>query len=273
MKNRLGGNVIHRYLKASVVGASLLALSACQTTAPTPSLQVSGDDTQTREMDGAQLTLLRTAQQAQAAHNHEAAANAYGRLFRLRSTDANVLMNFIRSMRYSGRAGEIIRYLEDNPSRLMEVPTVQFEYAKALIASGEYAKATLELQKSKQAMPNDWRVHSAMGIAHAALEQQKQALSSFHRALSLSPKNVSVLNNLAMAHASAGELEAAIDHLVRAARIDRRHAQVRQNLALLYAIRGDGDEARLLAAMDLDAEDLESNLSFYNRFQTQQAQQ
>jgi len=57
--------------------------------------------------------------------------------------------------------------------------------------------------------------------------------------------------------------------LEKAAGINRTNMHVRQNLALLYAINGDVDRARALASMDLGLSDLETNLSFYRRFEGQ----
>jgi len=115
-------------------------------------------------------------------------------------------------------------------------------------------------------MPDNWKVHSALGIAYDAQGKFDKAISAYMTALGHSPENAVVLNNLAMSQAISGRLQAAISTLETAANYNRSNIQVRQNLALLYAINGEVEKARALAAMDLESGDLETNLSFYRRF-------
>lgn len=251
-----------------IVCALLLGVGACQTTPETvaggPQSQ---SGAQTQPMNKGQYTLMRAGQDAELNHKYDVAANAYGRLFEKRTNDPTVLANFIRTMRYSDRAVEVVGYVESKTQHLMFDVDVKFEYGKALLAAGQHSKALAVLQEVKGQMMGDWQVDSAIGIAYDALGQFSNAIPAYTKALQMSPNNVVVMNNMAMSQAMAGHLNRAIETLENAANIKRSNVHVRQNLALLYAVKGDVDKARTLAAMDLSKADMETNLSFYRRFE------
>lgn len=253
-----------RLIRGACVGAALLTLGACQ------SATLGGQDLTAdgqAPMDTTQSTLLSAAHEAEAGNKYDVAANAYGRLYERRPQDAQVLTGFIRTMRYSGNAAEVVGYVESNTQHLMGDVWVKFEYAKALLAAGQKDKALATLYEVSALMDDNWQVHSAMGVANDALGQFSQAIAAYGMALRLSPNNVVVMNNMAMSQAMSGQLETAIATLERAADINRSNTHVRQNLALLYAVNGEVDKARTLSAMDLENADIETNLSFYRRFE------
>ncbi|MBL4615595.1 MAG: tetratricopeptide repeat protein [Magnetovibrio sp.] len=250
-------------LRGVTLGAILVVMTACQTTLS------GGPDTRAQKtpLDVVQQTLFESAREAELANNYEQAAAVYGRLFERRYNDPAVLAAFIRNMRYSGRSREITSYVEDKTQHLLGDATVKFEFAKALLSAGRKDESLQVLSKVATLMPNNWQVYSATGVTLDALERYQQASQAYARALQVSPNNPVVLNNLAMSLAMSGKLAEATKTLERAAGIDRQHPHIRQNLALLYAIDGKIERARALAAMDLDLGELETNLSFYRRFE------
>ncbi|PHS78796.1 MAG: hypothetical protein COB59_05170 [Rhodospirillaceae bacterium] len=243
----------------------LVSLSACQTTSGTGG-GTSSSVQNVQDMTAAHKTLLSAGREAEIEHKYEMAANAYGRLYEKRPNDSIVLASFIRTMRYSGKSREIVAYVEANTQHLLKNPSVKFEYGKALITAGKKAKALSVLQDVSTKIRDNWDVFSAMGIAYDALGNFPKAVQMYTQALQLSPGNVVVLNNMAMSEAMNGQLAAAILTLEKAANLDRNNSHVRQNLALLYAVRGDVNKAKALASMDLSSGDLETNLTFYQRF-------
>ncbi|MCW8915939.1 MAG: tetratricopeptide repeat protein [Magnetovibrio sp.] len=248
-----------RTWRGAVFGAAVIVLSACQTTSTkTP---------ETEPLDGVQRTLFQAGRDSELAHKYEAAAGAYGRLSEMRPNDPAVLASFLRNMRYSGRARDVLKYLDDKPQELLSDKDVQFEQAKAYLAAGKKNEALMILRTVQEKLPGDWRVYSALGITLDALALYDDAQFNYQKALAISPNNEVVLNNLAMSLAMTGKLKAAIEALETAAGVNRNNQQIRQNLALLYAINGQVDRAKTLAAMDLDAGDLETNMSFYRRFE------
>ena len=253
-------NQRYNVLRGAVLATLVFVLGACQTTgAAKPKDQ---------PLDPVQQTLLQSAREAELTNKYELAANAYARLMEHRKEDPVILASLLRNLRYSGYADQGLKYLNNQSALvLLNDPEVRFEKGKALLASGQVVEALDEMAALRNQNPNDWRIHSAIGIANDAMERFAEALDSYQAALRLSPNNEVVMNNMAMSLAMVGRLRDGIDTLERAAVLNRSNTQIRQNLALLYAINGNMDRAKALAAMDLDKGELETNLSFYRRFE------
>jgi len=247
--------------------ALFATLSACQTINFGGTANSQDFQGQHQKITDGRRTLLQAGQEAEVEHKYDVAANAYGRLFERMTNDPEVLTAFIRTMRYSDRAAEIANYVETKTKHLMNNPRVKFEYGKALLAAGRKSEALTSLRDVALLMPDNWEVDSAIGITFDALGDFPHASTAYADALKKSPNNVVVLNNMAMSQAIAGQLDVAISTLENAANISRSNTHIRQNLALLYAVKGDVGKARTLAAMDLSTGDLETNLSFYRRFE------
>ncbi len=259
--------ICDRLLTRATSGVVLmLVLTACQTTAESTAGAAVGQPSE--PMIAEQATFLEAARGAEKSRNYDQAAALYGRLFERRPTDPDILAAFIRNMRYSGRAQEVVNYTATKTPHMLDDANVKFEYAKALLASGREGEALTALQESHAQTPDKWQVHSAIGITLDTMERYGEAQAAYARALRLSPRNAVVMNNQAMSLASAGRLAEAISVLERAAGLNRTNVNIRQNLALLYAIDGNMERARALAAMDLGIEELETNLSFYRRFES-----
>jgi len=252
-------------LRTAIVGVVLVTVVGCASV-DGGSVGVQSEQAQ---MDNLQKTLYGAGREAETSNNYEVAAGIYGRLFEQRPDDPAILSAFVRNMRYSGRSREIIDYVQAKAPQLLANAQVKFEYAKALLAAGRKAEALTTLSQVEALTPGDWRVLSAQGITYDALGRYEEAIATYAAALKLSPDNVVVMNNMAMSQAISGQLTTAIATLERAAGINRTNTHVRQNLALLYAINGDVERAQALAAMDLDVSDVETNLSFYRRFEGQ----
>lgn len=252
------------FVRGAALGAALLTLGACQTMS-LGSQDLDGNGQ--APLDTTESTLLSAGREAEAGNKYDVAANAYGRLYERRPENAEILTAFIRTMRYSGNAADVVGYVEARTQHLIGNASVKFEYAKALLAAGQKHKALASLYEVSATMGDNWQVYSAIGVTNDALGEFHQAISAYETALRLSPNNVVVMNNMAMSQAMSGQLGTAIATLEHAAEINRTNTHVRQNLALLYAVNGEVDKARTLSAMDLENADIETNLSFYRRFE------
>ena len=248
------------------VAALVLALGACTLSGLGDGPVTSGARAQDAEMDSAERTLWASGVEAESAHNYEQATNAFANLHNRRPNDIKVFTAFLRNMRYSGRAMEAVNYTQQHAMHFLGDVAVKFEYGKSQLDAGMKADALNTLRDVASAMPNNWQVHSAIGIAFDSVSRFDDAIAAYRTALTLTPDNSIVMNNLAISQAMAGKLQDAINTLERAAAVDRTNTHVRQNLALLYAANGESEKAAALAAMDLESGDLEKNLSFYRRF-------
>ena len=210
--------------------------------------------------------LLRAASDAEKRNNFDAAVGYYSRLLQAKPYDRDITIGLARNLRYVGQSASAADVLLELSRRQPDDEEIMLERAKALIASGGHNQALALLGDVISMNRNNWQAFSARGIAYDSLKNYKMAEKSFLEALAISPDNPAVLNNLAMSLAQAGRIKKAIATLERAALINRGSPQIRQNLALLYGISGDKEKAKSLAVMDLDQKEVETNASFYQRF-------
>lgn len=258
-----------RMMRACMLGVAVslaVSLGACTTVGSGGSGPTSEAALAEAAKLAAERALWASGVEAEGAHNYEGAIGAFSNLYERTPDDVEVLKALIRNMRYAGRAADAVGFVERRARHLLEDVGVKFEYAKAQLAAGRKVNALNTLRAVATLMPDQWQVHSAMGIAYDSIGQFDKAIAAYENALRLSPENAIIMNNLAMSQAMAGQLQAAIQTLEAAALVNRANTHVRQNLALLYAANGENAKARALAAMDLDSGDLETNLSFYRRF-------
>lgn len=225
-----------------------------------------GGATTSAEAVGVNSALVASGMEAEAAGKYDAAAQSYLQLFDREPDNATALSALVRNLRYGGRSQDAVGIVEQRGQTLLAAPTVKFEFAKVLLAAGREDEALGHLRDVQAAQPDDWKVPSAIGIALDAMGRYAEAQAAYGQALALSAENPIILNNMAMSQALDGRLQEAIQTLETAAGYNRANPQIRQNLALLYAANGEPEKARALAAMDLEAGDLETNLSFYRRF-------
>ena len=214
--------------------------------------------------------MLKAAHEAQQRNNFDAAAGYYSRLLRLKPDDVEVAVLLGRNLRYSGNAKQAADVLSGLSKNNPDNTAIKLEHAKALIALGDFGSALSllnEITISNGAGGNNWQAFSALGITYDSLGNYKMAEKSFSAALEISPNNPVIMNNMAMSLAQSGRIKEAISTLEKAAVLNRNSPHIRQNLALLYGISGDREKAKTLASMDLDPKEVETNASFYRRFE------
>lgn len=252
----------NKKLKSSIIkaGAVLLLIASLGGCAGFGQKSVNQDD------DTIASALLEAAIDAEKKNNFDAAAGHYSRLLQKNPDNYDIATALARNLRYGGNASSAVNLLSEISKRNPENVEINMEYAKSLIASGGYSDALVVLGNIIKFDSGNWRALSAQGIAYDSLGNHMMAEKSFSEALLISPDNPVVMNNLAMSLAQAGNLKKAISTLEMAATINRASQQIRQNLALLYGINGDEEKAKSLAVMDLDPKEVDTNISFYHRF-------
>ncbi len=86
-------------------------------------------------------------------------------------------------------------------------------------AQVEYEKARIELESALADRPDDYRLHSSMGLALAGLGQRLEAIAAGKKAQELMPIETDLyigsqfLYDLALTHARLGEIEEALDQI------------------------------------------------------------
>ncbi len=206
------------------------------------------------------------AENAEREGNHEAAARQYLAAFERNTADAANLIAGARNLRYAGRAGDGLKIMTRFYPDFVENADFRFELGKTRIAAGKSEGAVEDLEFVTAASPDNWEAFSALGIAHDMTESFGDAQAAYRTAMTLSDSDPTVLNNYAISLALSGDVEGAIVLLKDQPRAIRRSAHIRQNLAMFLAIQGDMETAGELARMDLDQDQVDRNLQFFQEF-------
>ncbi len=181
----------------------------------------------------------------------EKATQYWGEKFSKSPNTLEYALNYARNLKAMGRKREALAALQHASNY----------HAQNREFAGEYGRLALELdqvQTAKQVLafaddPSkpDWRVISARGAVMAKEGNAKDSIRMFERALVLSNRNPSVVNNLAMAYALDGR-PADSERLLREAAAKGDSAKVQKNLALVLGLQGKYDEAQVVGGRVLD---------------------
>lgn len=109
-------------------------------------------------------------------------------------------------------------------------------------------QAALHLRAVMQAHPNDDVLHALMGLCQALLGNFRSAVSSYRRALSITPRNPWYHHNLGhVLDVALAEPEPALTHLQQAHQLEPLEDEITASLAHCLAGTGELVEARALA--------------------------
>ena len=161
--------------------------------------------------------------------------------------------------------------------------------ALAALASNNIPEAIALAERAVEKTPADAGFRTLLGNSYFAAGRFRSAEQAYKDALSIYPNQPQALLRLALvqiaqgkgaealrfleagrdvldpadvglAMALAGRAHDAVALLDHAARSDNADARVRQNLALAYALSGDWQQARIIAAQDVPAAELDARL-------------
>ena len=252
MRHLAKGRAI-RSCRAAFVVALAIAAASCETSNLDGSLEASS----LREV------LLQTAAASSESHDYESAAATYRTLYARDPADVDIIFNFARTLRYTGRLPLAIQILDRALKERPDDARLLAERGKIELARSRPVQALVFLDRSVKIEPGDWRTHSAIGIARDFMNRYDQARLSYHAALALSPGNPVVLNNLALSQALSRNIDIGIATLSELVLLPDASAQTRQNLALLHAWKGELAKAETLARRDLANEEVDNNLEYF----------
>lgn len=198
--------------------------------------------------------------------DYRSAAKYYQNLYNRDPDDMRALLGLVRNLRYVGSARQAVGLLEDALQDHSGILSLQVEYGKSLVATGQGQRAIDLLSELLEEIPGDWEVLSALGIAYDLIKQPQDAERSYRAALVVAPQNNSVINNLALSLALSGKIDEGIALLEDTVNNLAATPHMRQNLALMYAMNGDIDAAQRLAEQDLPDEMVANNIKYYRRY-------
>lgn len=200
---------------------------------------------------------------AEAAYDYPAAADKYRLLLSRNPEDRQIALKLARMLRYAGAPQEAIDFASAYLAERGPTAAMLAELGKAQLAADRLALAARSLAEAAELAPENWSIHSALGVVHDYQSDYDRAREAYGTALRLSPNNPAILNNLGLSRAQAGDIEGALSHLQVAAEQPSATAQVRQNLALVLAIKGDLPAAERLARADLPDDAVRNNMTFF----------
>lgn len=181
----------------------------------------------------------------------EKATQYWGEKFAKSPTNLEYALNYARNLKAMGRKREALAALQHASSHHAQNREFAGEYGRLALDLGQVQTAKKVLAFADDPSKPDWRVISARGTVMAKEGETKEAIRMFERALVLSNRNPSVVNNLAMAYAldgRAGESE----RYLREAAAKGESDKVQKNLALVLGLQGKYDEAQVVGSRVLD---------------------
>jgi Flp pilus assembly protein TadD len=167
--------------------------------------------------------------------------------------------------------------------------------AQAALEKGDYAAATEFAERAVEGTPRDASFRALLGNAYFAAGRFASAEAAYKDSLALAPNQPQLVLKLALvsiaqgkhgealAHldsarhvldpsdyglalALAGQPDSAVSILDHAARQPGADSRVRQNLALALALQGDWTAAKVVAAQDVPAEQLDGRIQQWMTF-------
>lgn len=204
--------------------------------------------------------LWEMADSAQRGNDFAAAARHYATLLEADPASEAAALGRARNLRYAGKPYDAVLFLDEQIARLGARPALRLELAKAHLADDAPAKALPLLLDLARAQPDNWEIHSALGILHDREGRMADGLAAHEKAFRLAPLEPQVANNLALALAMDGRIEQAVETLTTVAKRSDAPVNALQNLALFHALRGDMERAEPLVRRALPPEMAEQSI-------------
>lgn len=236
-----------------------ISLAACESVGM-------GDDEDVTATNGSKQfdpQIYDAALMAEAQHNYLEAAQHYQSLLARDSGNLDLAFALARNLRYGGSGQQAVDLVNSLIVREGRTPRLLTELGKAYVSIDQMNLAVPVLEEVRGMTPDQWDVHTALGVAYDYEGRFDDARGAYATAMQLSPRNPDILNNLALSQAQAGDLDGAIATMNQAVDQPSASPQIRQNMALLLALRGDVDNADRWARKDLPREMADANGKYY----------
>jgi Flp pilus assembly protein TadD len=164
-------------------------------------------------------------------------SEVWGERYRANPNDPETAINYAQALRANGQRAKAVLVLEQASLAHPRHRAVLGAYGHALAEMGSYKQALDVLGRGHTSDRPDWRILSAQGAVLDQMGRHAEAQRYYGTALRIVPDEPSVLSNLGLSYALSKDLVRAETTLRRAAAHARVDPQVRQNLALVVRLQ------------------------------------
>jgi Flp pilus assembly protein TadD len=248
--------LIRRFTPVALAALLAMAATACQTTSPTASSDITGS--------------LAMASAPLPEADWRRSADAWGERYRANPTDPDAAMNYAQALRGNGQRAQAAAVLEQASLHNPKHMALLGAYGRALADIGNYKQALEVLNRAHSPDQPDWRILSVQGAVLDQMGRHDEAQRYYATALRIVPDEPSVLSNLGLSYALSKDLVRAETTLRRAAAQARVDPRVRQNLALVVGLQGRFTEAESIAQADLPSDEAAANVAYLRQMLAQQ---
>ena len=165
------------------------------------------------------------------------AINHYQNLITQKPDELEAYLGLSRNLRWAGQADEAAKVLDKVNNKFSDDGDYLAEFGKVRINQGMIEQGVNLLNMASEKKPDDWRMHSALGIGFDYLAFYGDAQKSYKRALELCPDDGAVMNNMAISQGLARSIDRAIITLETALSYGRHSEKISKNLKVFKDAR------------------------------------
>lgn len=176
--------------------------------------------------------------------------------------DAKTALGYAKSLKALGSRDRALQVLTAAYQANPDNGELSAELGRLALEAGRLDVAQTTLTTAETRGVRDWKTLSAQGTLQAKQGNHAQAQQYFLAALQEKPDAVSVINNLALSYALDGKAKKSEQLLRKAVASGHDDKRVRQNLALVLGLQGKFDEARQVAAVDMNDAQAQSSMAY-----------
>lgn len=214
--------------------------------------------------------ILGAAQAKQEARDYAAAVTLFRNALGINPRGIEAQRGMGQSLLLGGAAGEAVEAFRSALAIASDDLEARRGLANALTTLGEPTLALPHYQRVLEQAPADYRGYLGLGTAYDLLGDHAAAQAIYRAGLTEAPETPDLIHNLALSETLEGKLEAGVKRLRALLRAPVAKSfdaglrvQYRQTLVMALMLAGREDEARNLAALDLDPASVDRNLTYF----------
>jgi len=250
----------HATARKLAIGAAILTLGACAAPAGVSQTQRSFE---TAGVPSVSRSMLDLAEQLAAEGKYAAALPLYHRARDMDGGSEAAAMGYGNALLKAGRTREALAVFEAAADNFDESTAPLEGIGRAWMAMNRPATALESFEAALARDPAAVRALNGKGVALASMGRTRDAIATFEAGLRRAPDDLALKTNYGLALTLANQADLGLPMLEEAAGADDATAGNRQSLAMAYGVAGQTEDARNMAAIDLDLIEVDRQLASY----------